>query len=156
MARPSRPRPAVAPRARRASTSLRRVSRFRMESRRASIAPAVQKVMVAAARAGLSQERQDDLAVAVSEALSNAAVHGNRLRPGSQVRVTITVEPGCFAVAVADGGPGFDSTALHDPTHPSRVLLPGGRGVYLMRRLVDELEYNQAGNRVRLTMRLDR
>jgi serine/threonine-protein kinase RsbW len=128
-----------------------------MESRRESVAPAVHKVMLAAARAGLSQERQDDLAVAVSEALSNAAVHGNRLRPGSRVRVTVTSEPGTrFCVEVADAGPGFDSAGLHDPTDPSRVLLPGGRGVFLMRRLVDELEYNEAGNRVRLTMRLDR
>jgi anti-sigma regulatory factor (Ser/Thr protein kinase) len=156
MARPLRPRPAGAPRARRASSSTRKVSRFRMESRRASVAPAVRKVLAAAGRAGLSGERQDDLAVALSEALSNAAVHGNRLRPDSFVRVTITVEPGCFSVAVADGGAGFDSAALHDPTHPERILLPGGRGVFLMSRLVDELEYNEAGNRVRLTMRLDR
>jgi anti-sigma regulatory factor (Ser/Thr protein kinase) len=128
-----------------------------MDSRRESVAPAVHKVMAAAERAGLSQERQDDLAVAVSEALSNAAVHGNGLRAGTHVHVAIHVQPGeCFTVQVADLGPGFDASGVHDPTDPARVLLPGGRGVYLMRRLVDELEYNPPGNCVRLTMRLDR
>jgi serine/threonine-protein kinase RsbW len=127
-----------------------------VESRREAVAPAVHRVIDTAARAGLSQERQDDLAVAVSEALSNAAVHGNRLRPRTHVRVTVTVEPAVkMCVEVTDSGPGFDTGTLHDPTDPARVLLPGGRGVYLMRKLVDEIEYNDKGNQVRLTVRLD-
>ncbi len=156
MARPPRSRPTRGARARADQPPGRRVSRFRMESRREAVAPAVQRVIGMAERAGLSQERQDDLAVAVSEALSNAAVHGNRLRPGSQVRVTVTVDPGSkLCVQVTDAGPGFDTAGLHDPTDPARVLLPGGRGVYLMRRLVDQLEYNDKGNEVLLTVRLD-
>src|SRR6185503_4395447 len=99
---------------------------------------------------------QADLAVAVSGALYNAAVHGNGLRAGTRDPVSIRVEGGRgVAGEVADLGPGFDASGVHDPTDPARVLLPGGRGVYLMRRLVDELEYNEPGNCVRLTMRLD-
>jgi anti-sigma regulatory factor (Ser/Thr protein kinase) len=41
---------------------------------------------------------------------------------------------------------------VSDPTDPARVLMPGGRGVFLMKRLVDHLEYNDAGNTVRMTM----
>ena len=54
---------------------------------------------------------------------------------------------------VRDSGDGFDADALPDPTHPSNLFNPSGRGVFLMRRLVDELEYNDKGNCVRLTVR---
>lgn len=127
--------------------------RFTMPSARSAIAPAVDRVLAAAGGAGLSADRLHDLAVAVSEALSNAAVHGNRLQPGRDVAVAVEVMDGRgVAVEVQDSGSGFDVTKLADPTDPSRVLIPGGRGVWMMRRLVDRLEYNPAGNRVRLVM----
>ena len=129
------------------------VTRFRMESRRNAVAPAVERVIAASLPAGLTQEQTDNLAVAVAEALSNAAVHGNRLKTGTHVRVKIAVKPGCATVDISDTGPGFDIAAVSDPTHPERVMATGGRGVFLMRRLVDDVEFNQAGNRVRLTVR---
>jgi anti-sigma regulatory factor (Ser/Thr protein kinase) len=69
------------------------------------------------------------------------------------VRVGVAVTPGeCCAVEVADSGPGFDQGRVSDPTTPDHLLATGGRGVFLMKRLVDELEYNAAGNKVRLVM----
>ena len=124
-----------------------------MRSTRSSVAPMVDRVLRAVEPAGLSQEQQDNLAVAVAEALSNAAVHGNKLETRRQVRVCVEVTPkGDAVVEVADSGRGFDSGAVSDPTEPARVLVPGGRGVFLMRRLVDELEYNDCGNCVRMVM----
>ena len=126
---------------------------MRMPSARAAVAPMIERVLAAVADAGLTQERQDNLAVAVAEALSNAALHGNRLAPRRLVRVVVEVPPeGGAVVEVTDSGEGFDSASLSDPTDPARVLMPGGRGVFLMRRLVDHVEYNAAGNSVRLTM----
>jgi serine/threonine-protein kinase RsbW len=55
-------------------------------------------------------------------------------------------------VTVRDAGPGFDTSALPDPSDPEHLLMPRGRGVFLMRRLVDQLEYNEKGNEVRLTL----
>ena len=127
--------------------------RMRMRSARSSVAPMVDRVLRAVEPAGLSQEQLDNLAVAVAEALSNAAVHGHKLEPARQVRVCCEVTPkGDAVVQVEDSGAGFDSGAVSDPTDPERVLVPGGRGVFLMRRLVDELEYNASGNCVRLTV----
>jgi len=127
--------------------------RFRMASRREAVAPTVDRVLAATVAAGLNDEQRDNLAVAVAEALSNAAVHGNRLHPRHAVRVIVEVTPKqCVVVEVADLGPGFDSSQVGDPTHPARVLMPGGRGIFLMRQLVDRVEYNEAGNRVRLTV----
>jgi serine/threonine-protein kinase RsbW len=129
------------------------MTRMRMPSARTAVAPMIERVLAAVSDAGLSQEQQDNLAVAVAEALSNAALHGNKLAQGRVVRVTVEVPAGGGAVVeVTDSGVGFDSAKVSDPTDPSRVLMPGGRGVFLMKRLVDHLEYNPAGNTVRLTM----
>jgi anti-sigma regulatory factor (Ser/Thr protein kinase) len=133
--------------------ALKRLLRFRMASRREEVAPMVDRVLAAARPAGLDVEQRDNLAVAVAEALSNAAVHGNRLHPRRHVRVLVIVRPReCVVVEVSDLGSGFDSTQVGDPTHPARVLMPGGRGIFLMKQLVDRVEYNEAGNRVRLTV----
>lgn len=133
------------------------VKRLRMPSRRDAVAPMVERVLAAVAPAALDGEQSDDLAVALAEALSNAAVHGNHLRADAPVRVGVAVMPGrCAVIDVADSGNGFDVASVSDPTDDARLLEPGGRGVFLMRRLVDELEYNRAGNRVRMTIRTRR
>jgi len=91
--------------------------------------------------------------VAVSEALSNAAVHGNALKAGTHVDVRVRVKPRAgVVVEVRDSGPGFDVLRVSDPTDDEHLLVPGGRGVFIMRRLVDRVEYNEAGNRVRLSI----
>ena len=124
-----------------------------MPSTRLAVAPMIERVLAAVSDAGLTQEQCDNLAVAVAEALSNAALHGNKLAPRRFVRVTVEVPAdGGACVEVKDSGVGFDSAKVSDPTEPARVLMPRGRGVFLMKRLVDHLEYNPAGNRVRLTM----
>jgi len=122
-----------------------------MPSRRSAVGPTVEKVLRSTKRAHLSQEQQDDLAVATAEALSNAAVHGNGLRHGAFVSVRITVRgEGEATVQVRDSGRGFDMGRVRDPTDPSHLLLPGGRGIFMMRRLVDEVVFNERGNVVSL------
>jgi anti-sigma regulatory factor (Ser/Thr protein kinase) len=127
--------------------------RMRMASRREAVAPTVERIIEAVEDAGLDSDQKLDLAVALAEALSNAAVHGNRLRPRSQVIVTVYVTPGEKAtIEVKDSGSGFDVTRLSDPTDGHRILAPNGRGVFLMRRLVDQVEFFPPGNRVILMM----
>ncbi|HUG55022.1 MAG TPA: ATP-binding protein [Vicinamibacteria bacterium] len=124
-----------------------------MPSRRDAVGPTVDRVLEAVAPAGLDEDRLTDLAVAVAEALSNAAVHGHRLDPRRRVGILVSVAPGEVVVEVTDSGLGFDADVVSDPTHPERQLVPGGRGIFLMRRLVDEVDFNAAGNTVRLTVR---
>lgn len=127
---------------------------MRMPSERTAVAPMIERVLDAVREGGLTQEQQDNLAVAVAEALSNAALHGNKLAPRRVVRVTVEVPAsGGAVIEVTDSGVGFDAATVSDPTDPARVLMPGGRGVFLMKRLVDRLEYNAAGNTVRLTVK---
>jgi serine/threonine-protein kinase RsbW len=117
------------------------------------VAPMVERILRIVKRTALSQERRENLAVALAEALSNAAVHGHRDKPGSLVLVVVMTKPdGCVVVDVKDSGPGFDVASLVDPTDPNRLLVPGGRGVFLMRKLVDRLEFGPKGNHVRLIL----
>jgi len=124
-----------------------------MASRRDAVAPTVDRILEAVAPAGLDEDRLTDLAVALAEALSNAAVHGHRLDPKRRVAIVLLVSAGCVVVEVSDSGVGFDARGVHDPTLPERQLATGGRGIFLMRRLVDEVSYNASGNTVRLTVR---
>lgn len=137
----------------RRTAKARRPFRLRMASRRDAVAPTIDRILEAVAPAGLDGDRLTDLAVALAEALSNAAVHGHRLDPRRRVGVVVSISPGCVEVEVSDSGGGFDARVMPDPTDPERQLAPGGRGIFLMRRLVDEVAYNAAGNSVRLTVR---
>lgn len=137
------------------SATGRRVACLHMASLRKAIAPTVDRILELADDVGLTEERRHDFSVALSEGLSNAAVHGNGLQAEEVVEVRVEVEPGrAVTVDIEDAGDGFDVAAVMDPTGDHTQLLePNGRGLFLMRKLVDRLEFNDAGNRVRLVMR---
>lgn len=125
-----------------------------MASRRDAVAPTVRRILEAVGPAGLDHDQLGNFEIALAEALANAAVHGNRLQDAARVRISVAVAPDHEAIVrITDSGQGFDHASVHDPTHPERVLATGGRGVFLMRRLVDQLEYNAAGNSVLLGVR---
>jgi serine/threonine-protein kinase RsbW len=91
-----------------------------------------------------------DIETAVGEALANAAEHGHRAETGFEVRVF--VERDRIVIEVQDEGGGFRSPRgeSRKPAHDS----PRGFGIYLMRHLMDEVDYNEGGTCVRLTKRL--
>jgi|RhiMetdeSRZDD1v2_1073273.scaffolds.fasta_scaffold05477_12 serine/threonine-protein kinase RsbW len=127
--------------------------RFDMRSTRTAVPPAVEKILAHVDAIGLSENQRADLAIALSEALANAAIHGNKLRAECPVAVSVRLGTVEAAIDIRDCGHGFDHAHVSDPTAESQVLMPGGRGVFLMRHLVDSLEYNRAGNRVKLVVR---
>jgi serine/threonine-protein kinase RsbW len=122
-----------------------------MPSNAAEIPRMLATVLEATAGSGLAAEQRDNLALALVEALANAIRHGNNGHSDLPVAVTVRTNPGVSTeVEVADQGPGFDVSDVADPTLPDRLLTPGGRGIFLMRRLVDRLEFGPVGNTVRL------
>jgi serine/threonine-protein kinase RsbW len=128
-------------------------TRIRMRSERREIPGVVEAILRAVRPVGLPSDRIHDLAVAVSEALSNAAIHGNGLDPAREVSITVRVVPRRRAeIEVKDDGHGFDHARVSDPTNPEQLLATGGRGVFLMRRLVDQVDYEDGGSLVRLTV----
>lgn len=98
--------------------------------------------------------------VALSEAISNAILRGNQEDPQKQVRVRAVVDDAALVLEVADEGRGFDLDALmrRDPTSPENISREDGRGLFLMRKLMDRVERftdrnEPHGNIVRLTLR---
>ena len=93
--------------------------------------------------------------VGLTEALSNAMLYGNNSDPQKRVRVEVTVRVEEIAVRITDQGVGFDPTAIPDPTLPDNISKSGGRGIFLMRSLMDEVKFNDQGNSVTLVLRLE-
>ena len=93
--------------------------------------------------------------VGLTEALTNAMLYGNEYDPSKRVRVEVTLEGGRLEARVTDQGRGFDPSTIPDPTEPENILKSGGRGLFLMRQLLDEVSYNDQGNQVTLVLRLE-
>jgi serine/threonine-protein kinase RsbW len=88
------------------------------------------------------------LRVALCEALSNAIVYGNQMDPAKRVDVTVVVTDTRVSVQVRDEGNGFNPSEIPDPTSPDRLEKPNGRGLFLIRQLVDEVRFNERGNSI--------
>lgn len=92
--------------------------------------------------------------VALTEALSNAILRGNREDPDKHVHVRVSVTTRQLVMEVKDEGNGFDiEDCTRDPGRPENVEREDGRGLFLMRSLMDSVErYDDDGNVVRLTL----
>ncbi len=93
--------------------------------------------------------------VGLTEALCNAMIYGNGSDPQKRVRVEVTVRGEGIVVRVTDQGVGFDPTMVPDPTLPDNICKPGGRGIFLMKSLMDEVRFNDQGNSVTLVLRFE-
>jgi serine/threonine-protein kinase RsbW len=87
-----------------------------------------------------------ELLIAMTEAVNNAIVHGNKLDINKQVTVDFdVVDNKLLRFTVEDEGPGFDYDSLPDPTAPENIEKPHGRGVFLMRQLADKCDFIDEG-----------
>jgi len=96
-----------------------------------------------------------DLTVALQEALANAILHGCRSDAGQVIHCAIEIEPSNVTIVVRDPGSGFDFERVADPKRFDPTTLARGRGIALMRALVDEVSYSRRGSEVRLSKRMN-
>jgi len=98
------------------------------------------------------EEKRLQIALAVQEALANAVVHGCKNDPSKEVRCRLKRNSqGGILVTITDPGPGFSPLQLMDPQQPGRLYADHGRGVSLIRQLMDEVDFEHGGNQI--TMR---
>lgn len=104
----------------------------------------------------LSDDVKARLMLVLSEALTNAILHGNKLDSEKLARVKVWTENNeKLWVKVEDEGSGFDPDKLPDPLKEDNLLKPSGRGVYLMREYADSVAYNERGNILQISFSLD-
>ena len=111
----------------------------------------VERIMAAVGEMGYAQGQEFEIRLALSEALANAVVHGCGGDPQKKVQVCVECDPvRGMLVVVRDPGPGFDPLKVPSPIDGARVYSGGGRGIFLINRLMDEVRYNRLGTEIRM------
>ena len=115
----------------------------------------VKDIMKRARLTGCLADHQAELEIALREALANAVMHGNQQDDKKKVLVRAYCDPSQgFVIAVRDEGNGFDPAAVPDPRAEDRRHLSHGRGIFLMRELMDHIEHRKGGREVVLFKKL--
>jgi len=102
----------------------------------------------------LNDEIYGNLLIATLEAANNAIVHGNKGKEDKSVDILLTREKSKLILRVQDQGSGFDYKNIPDPTAPENIEKINGRGVFLMQKLSDQIEFFENGSIVQLTFTL--
>ena len=99
----------------------------------------------------LNDDIYGNIMIAVTEAVNNAIKHGNRNDSSKNVALSLSLAEGLIKFKVEDEGSGFDYHNLPDPTTAENLEKPGGRGIFLMKHLADEVEFADNGKVVELS-----
>jgi serine/threonine-protein kinase RsbW len=105
---------------------------------------------------GVSEELSFGIEMAVRESVTNAMVHGNQEDESKSVEVIFNCHDNELEIEVRDQGEGFDPANVPDPTNAENLLKTSGRGIFLMRTFMDEIEWRnrpEGGTAVRMTKR---
>ena len=99
----------------------------------------------------LNDDIYGNIMIAVTEAVNNAIKHGNKDNSSKNVTLSLSLEDGLIKFKVQDEGNGFNYHQLPDPTSPENISKPGGRGIFLMKHLSDEVDFKENGRVVELS-----
>ncbi|MGE5796502.1 MAG: ATP-binding protein [Ignavibacteria bacterium] len=90
---------------------------------------------------GIKEEKISGLILSVTEATTNAIIHGNKKNTGKKVKIDVSAEGHILKITVKDEGIGFDPSLIPDPTKPENLLKDSGRGLYLMKVYMDDIKF---------------
>jgi len=96
------------------------------------------------------EHQEIDIMIALQEGLANAVLHGSRNDPSKIIRCAVDVTPQAINIIIKDPGEGFDISAATDSTDAGTNLTEHGRGICLMRGLMDEVHYRHGGSELQL------
>jgi len=107
--------------------------------------------------ASFGEEDLNRIMLALSEAVNNAVVHGNKQNPEKEVLIDsrLTDNGETLVISVEDEGEGFDPSSIPDPLKEENLLKEGGRGVYLIEQYADDVEFSKKGTKITITFSLN-
>jgi serine/threonine-protein kinase RsbW len=122
-----------------------------MRSEVSAISPFVDKLMVFIRKCQCVPGNEFDVEISLREALANGVIHGNHEDPSKHVYVDCRCVPDEeVSIVVRDEGSGFSSTELPNPTAAEELQSIHGRGIYLMKSLMDEVHFERGGTVVHM------
>ena len=110
-----------------------------------AISPFVDKLMFLLRTCSCVPEGVRDVEIALREALANAIIHGNHEDRRKHVHVICRCGPDEVSIAIKDEGSGFDIDKVPDPTAPENIGSVHGRGIHVMKALMDEVRFEEGG-----------
>ena len=105
---------------------------------------------------GVSEEDLFNIKLSLEESLVNAVKYGNKLDPQLFVEVSLEASGGVLTIEVKDQGQGFDFKNVLDPTREENLERTSGRGVFLIKSLMDEVEFSDGGSRLTMKKSINR
>ncbi|MBU1154391.1 MAG: response regulator [Proteobacteria bacterium] len=131
-------------------------TRMRAPSRPGCVQDLVYQISLSAVAVGFAKhDLENNIKLALAEAITNAMEHGNSWDESKLVEVEVVLDSGRMLATISDEGAGFDHGRLLNPTFNEHLLSERGRGIFLANAIMDEVIYNQAGNQVTLIKRRD-
>lgn len=104
---------------------------------------------------GFGEDEKDSLAIAITEVTANAIYHGNKSDPNKKVYIKFKTKNDTLTITIRDEGDGFNPQDIADPLHPENLLKDSGRGIYIIRALMDKVsfDFSKGGTKVTLVKR---
>ncbi|MCG6921961.1 MAG: ATP-binding protein [Acidobacteria bacterium] len=119
-----------------------------------SISPAVEEILAVTERMGCTAGREFEVETSLREALANAIRHGCERDPNKKVQVCVACDDARgMLIVVRDPGPGFDPESIPSPVQGENLFTQGGRGIFLINELMDEVSIERGGTEIRMLKR---
>lgn len=103
----------------------------------------------------INEERFPNILISLTEAVSNAILHGNEENELKEVEISIDKTEEGISLKVSDEGVGFDYKSIPDPTTPENVVKQGGRGIFVIRDLSDKIVFLDNGSTIEMFFKYD-
>src|SRR5580700_3995094 len=121
---------------------------------RDAVDPVVRSVMDVVREMKCAPGREDDIELALTEALANAVVHGAKNDASKVIECDVACDSRHgILIIVRDPGPGFDPTKIPDPCHGENIYANHGRGIYLINQLMDDVQFHKNGTEIHMLKR---
>jgi serine/threonine-protein kinase RsbW len=116
-----------------------------------AVAPFIEKAMAVVREMGCAAGREFEIELALNEALANAIEHGSGNDPSKRIQCCIACDHmRGMLIVVRDPGPGFDPASIPNPVMGQNIFSTGGRGIYLINQMVDEVRFEKGGTEIHM------